>query len=487
MRIIHSDNYWVQLEFDSEEQRESMVRQTSYYVPGYERSTAYLAGRWTGLKSYLTPANKLPKGLFKSIFNKHSLVYDNHYEDLSFSDIPLYMQNSWITQRDYQLNAVNSAFRNQRGILSLTTGSGKTMISAAIASKHLSESPTNKLLFVCYDINILQQTIKNYAKLGFNVTQYSGTVKDLSGDVIVGTIQSLSRITQPRKVLKNISFVIVDEVHHSKSKTSKDVLTKLPNCNYYIGLTATPHKEKSLALAELMSVIGPVIYEYGYTDAVNQDSIVPVKAFFLKSSISYEQQEKLMFRKNYKVIWDYGIKDNIKRNKLVATLNNTILDLLNTTNLIVVDRVEHGNNILQNTELLSHTRALASFGKDSVLVRDYKKEALMNYDINTLVSNILFEGVDFEISPVVSINASGRQGFIKIIQSLGRITRKNEKFKSFRIYCDFIDRFHPVLTQHSNERMNTCREHGIEVVECDTLNDMLCEIIKHYKQCMAEN
>ena len=68
------------------------------------------------------------------------------------------------------------------------------------------------------------------------------------------------------------------------------------------------------------------------------------------------------------------------------------------------------------------------------------------------------------------------------VQFLGRITRPNKKFKTFRAYIDFIDSTHPYLMAHSKKRMEACKEFGIDVIVCNSVKELIVEIIKHYKE-----
>jgi superfamily II DNA or RNA helicase len=363
-------------------------------------------------------------------------------------------------------------------------GSGKTLIAAATLSYHLSLDSRNKALFVVYDRNILYQTIKNFEKYGFNVSQYGDGVKDLSGDIVVAVINSLNNIEKPKEVLKYVTFVICDEAHHGKSKSSRDVLTKLPNCEYFIGLTATPHTDRSLDTAELQSILGPIIFEYGFKDGVADGKVAPVKAFFLDTKPDLDVKELVIDRKNYKFIWDTAVKENDARNKQLASVLSYCVSLLETPNLVLVDRVEHGAEMLKHLSAFDNIKASTMFGDDNIALREAKKMAIQDDTINTLISTVVKEGVDFPISPVIAVNASGRKSFISLIQFLGRITRPNEKFKSFRCYIDTVDNYHPLLKSHSQERMNACANFGVDVVVCNSVKDLIVEIIKHYKECV---
>lgn len=482
MKAIRLNNTTIEMEFDSEEQRKQFVSLVSYEVPGSKWSASVQSGMWDGTKCFLTPKNRVKSGIFKSLFPTQPLVYDSSFTDLAFSDIPLFKKNPKFEQRQYQLDAVNTILKHKRGLISAVMGSGKTLIAASVCSYHLSQGK-NKILFVVYDRNILAQTIKNFTAYGFKVSQFGDSIKDLTGDIVVATIQSLSKIIKPAIILKHITFVIMDEAHHSKSKTSKSIVTKIPNCEYFIGLTATPYKENTLELAELVSVLGPVIYEYGFAEAIKDNKVVPVKAFFLDIPVDLDVKEQVFHRRNYKVIWDTAIRDNIGRNKSMGQILSTLTEILDTTQLVLVDRVEHGLQVANSFNQFPNLKVLAMYGEDNIILRELKKESLSTDNTNVLISTVIKEGIDFKLSPVVAVNASGRKSFIPLIQFLGRVTRKNEKFKSFRIYLDSIDRYHPSLLAHSMERVEACKQFGVDVTICKSMNDLLVEVIKHYKQC----
>lgn len=486
MKATRKNNTRIQLIFDSPEQRESVSKLVSYEIPGAKHTAIYKAGKWDGTKSFLTATNTMKLGTFKTLFPTHSLVFDKQFKPLTFEEIPLYINQPHLDRREYQLQAINSILQNKLGIVSCIMGSGKTLIAAATCSYHLSLDSRNKVLFVVYDRNILNQTVTNLTKYGLNVSQFGDGIKDLTGDIVVGTIQSLNNIENPKEVLKYVSFVICDEAHHGKAKSSRDVLGKLPNCQYFIGLTATPHVDRTLDTACLQAVLGPIIYTYDYSEATLDNKIAPVKAFFLDIEPDLDIKELVFDRKNYKYIWDTAIQDNPIRNRQIADMLAYCVGILDTTNLVLVDRVEHGMEVLSHLGKHKSLKATTMFGEDDIALREIKKTSLMadtNTTYNTLVSTVIKEGIDFKVSPVVAINASGRKGFISLIQFLGRITRPNEKFGTFRVYLDVIDNYHPMLRNHSAHRIEACKNFGVEVVICKSVKELVVEVAKYYKSC----
>jgi superfamily II DNA or RNA helicase len=488
MRATIYDHYWMQLDFVDDKERELLNKSVSYEIPGAIFTSSYKLGLSDGTKSYLTAANKLPIGIFKSLFPEHSLVYDTKFTDITFDDIPLYVNNSSYERRDYQLEAINNVLKHKRGLVNSVVGSGKSLIAAATISYLLSKKPKTKVLFIVYDKNILSQTLNNFKKYGFTqVTQYGDSVKNLSGDIIVGTIQSLSRIQNPKKVLADITCCFVDESHHTKSRTSKEIIKKLYSCNFFIGLTGTVPKDKSLARAEIMALLGPVIFKFDMSKGVEQNNIAPVKCIFYKLPYNEEVKSQVIDRKNYKHIWDKAICESKQRNKAITDILKYTIALLETPGIVLVDRVLHGNELANNLLSNSQIKLCQMYGADNVVVRELKKEALMKDNINVIISSVLGEGVDLRISPVIAINAAGRKNFIQQIQFLGRIVRSNEKFGDFRVSYDIYDTAHPMLRKHSEERLQNCKDTGSEVVICETIQEVLKETVKYFIFCKNKN
>lgn len=487
MKASRYDQYWIQLEFKDKAERDFFAKGVSYDIPGAKFSSAYKSGVFDGKKSFLTPANKISAGVFKSIFTDNKLVYNTAHQPLEAEDIPLLRNNDFLELRGYQIAAINKVFEHRRLIINAIMGSGKTLIAAASISYHLSLNPKNKALFICYDKNILDQTYKKFLKYGLkDVTKFGDGVKDLTGRIVVATIQSLSKIKLPKKVLKDVSICFVDEAHHSKARTSKLLLSKLIGCEYYIGLTATVFKPKSLELAELTAVTGPVLFEYGFKEAVEDNNIVPVKCFFVESPKDVDVKAKVFHRKHYQSIWEDAVENNESRHGCIRDIVSTLIELLDTTQIVMVDRTNQGTLIAQCLNKHPLINVETMFGLHSIVQREMKKESLGSNDINstnTIVSTVIGEGIDFDISPVVAINASGRKSFIRVIQFLGRLTRQNEKFGKARVFIDLLDGYyHPMLKSHSKERIEACRNVGCEVEICDSLQDLLVKVIKHFKE-----
>jgi len=130
-----------------------------------------------------------------------------------------------ITFREDQLRLIESARKHLRGVLKSPTGSGKTVIASGI----ISMFPKAKVLFLCHTISLIKQTITEFSRFGLGpISQVGSGSKDISGRIVVATMQSFSKIPI-EETCDKFDIVIVDESHHvnSFSSTYAKILTSL--------------------------------------------------------------------------------------------------------------------------------------------------------------------------------------------------------------------------------------------------------------------
>ena len=77
---------------------------------------------------------------------------------------------------------------------------------------------------------------------GWNVKKnchrlYSGQSNQTTKKVLISTWQSLYKL--PKKYFEQFGVVFGDEAHLFKSKSLTEIMTKLEDCKYRIGLTGT--------------------------------------------------------------------------------------------------------------------------------------------------------------------------------------------------------------------------------------------------------
>jgi type I restriction enzyme, R subunit len=151
--------------------------------------------------------------------------------------------------RPYQLRAVlavqNSVAEDKnRFLLEMATGTGKTLVSAAIIKLFLKTKNARRVLFLVDRLeleNQAQKSFEAYLKPDFTSVIYKEARDDWrKADIVVTTIQSFSANNKYLKLFSPNDFdlIISDEAHRSISGNSRVIFEYF--IGYKLGLTATP-------------------------------------------------------------------------------------------------------------------------------------------------------------------------------------------------------------------------------------------------------
>jgi type I restriction enzyme R subunit len=177
----------------------------------------------------------------------------NYYENPSFLDENLKQdfinQNKLRFLRHYQLKAVHSIQAsikegNDRFLFEMATGTGKTLVSAAVIKLFLRTGNAHRALFLVDRLELEDQGFKaftDYLKNDFKTVIYKENKDDWrKAEIVVTTVQSLMFDNKYRKLFAPTDFnlVISDEAHRSINGNSRAVFEYF--VGYKLGLTATP-------------------------------------------------------------------------------------------------------------------------------------------------------------------------------------------------------------------------------------------------------
>ena len=152
--------------------------------------------------------------------------------------------------RDYQFAAVHAlqkaaAPNNHRFLFEMATGTGKTLLSAAIAKLYLRTENATRILFLVDRLELESQAWKNFnaylANDGIHTVIYKQKRKNWkNADVVVTTIQSLA--TRNRFLHEfaptDFQLIISDEAHRTISGNNRAIFEYFVGAK--LGLTATP-------------------------------------------------------------------------------------------------------------------------------------------------------------------------------------------------------------------------------------------------------
>ncbi|MEY4572913.1 MAG: hypothetical protein RLZ10_2174, partial [Bacteroidota bacterium] len=356
-----------------------------------------------------------------------------------------------ITLEDYQVDLVNAAIKNKRGVIFAPTSAGKSLTMLSI----LKCLPSGTKTLVLQNRKTLAiQNHEEYTKWGLhNVGRIWGGV-DEPNDITVSTVQSISKAED---LLPQVEVLLVDEIHDMMSAAPKAVYRMLKNCSVRIAVSATPFKFGETDKIQKYYVKG--FFGPPFKIKSTESGVVTTKDLQERGRLS---KSKCLFYKIKEPDLEYEIYQDAVTRGIVenSTLHQKVVSILTELKgrtLILVDRLAHGD-VLQ--AMLPH--ALWVRGQDNdetrkqVIDQLQKKEeclaiatqGIFNTGINVFVHNL--------------INAAGGQADHQIIQRMGRGLR-TAKDKESLLYIDFLFENNPYLHKHSVKRIKILKKQGHDV------------------------
>ena len=453
-----------------------LAKHFSYEVEGKHFIPAVQSHRWDGkirlVKKIPRGGLSVPAGMtddaIKLIENNISKVHV--LEEIGIRNETKSLVWTGFRPRQYQESAANEAISRCRGIIRLPIRSGKTLIASRITWKL-----GLKTAFIVTSDALVDQAIEAFrGNIGpalnktWKVTEYSGSMKDTSGDVVVTSVQALSYLRKEKpKSFKNFAnafnVVFFDEFHHMGSigDSWREVALDM-NAFYKFGLSATVEgvelgsHDKGISIW-LRGVCGPVIYELPMSDLIKAGYLMRPKVKLLRHHsdevVAPAKGKKLAYPAVYKL----GIVDNDKRNERIV---EQATHYVRRGYRVMIDcgRVGHSRWLHRELKKYLPVKEVALLLGDSTrgarnsIVRDFRARK-----VKVVVGTVLGEGVDIPELEVV-INANGLKGFVPTIQRLRNLTLCEGKNEA--IVIDFIDDHHPRLREQTLSRIRIYRAIG---------------------------
>jgi type I restriction enzyme R subunit len=151
--------------------------------------------------------------------------------------------------RPYQLQAVKSiqaAIKEgkNRFLLEMATGTGKTLVAAALIKMFLRSGSVHRVLFLVDRLELEDQAKKNFVKYlrqDFKCVIYKENRNDWrKAEIVVSTVQTMLASNRYKRLFSpgDFQLIISDEAHRSINGNSRSVFEYF--IGYKLGLTATP-------------------------------------------------------------------------------------------------------------------------------------------------------------------------------------------------------------------------------------------------------
>jgi len=359
------------------------------------------------------------------------------------------------TLRDYQNEAVQAVLRKDFGVLNAPTGSGKTVMAAAIIAQRKQPA-----LVVVHTRELMLQWIDRlhtFLCIPEGEIGIVGSGKKRIGErVTVALIQSLYGCAD--EVSEHIGFLVVDEAHRAPSRTFSEAVTSF-DCRYMLGLSATPYRRDGLTRL-INWYLGDTLFQVDAEALLESGSLCQAVVSQIETGFTTRIDPTTKYSK---MLSELTLDEN--RNSLVAGMVDSEARRIEGVVLCLSDRKAHCETL---QSMLKEKHGLVS----DVLTGDLpnKKRAaivenLRAGDVKILFATLSLVGEGFDLPQIESvvlgtpIKFSGR-----VIQSIGRALRPAQG-KPFASIIDFVDHRVGVLQNAARSRARLYeRNPGIRIL-----------------------
>lgn len=408
---------------------------------------------WDGIESTLHWSSKncrcaikkegthFPTGLFtlaKDYLTENNIeieIFDNRIKIESNSSLSL---SSELSLRDYQKDVIEKSIKQERGIIKMATGAGKTVTAAGIISE-LNMSP---FVFYVPSIDLLDQAADEFERFiiksgsPLKVGRIGGGYFDIQ-DVNVMTIQTAvtgcgkkykvydeedllekDKINkQQKKDINNLIIdskaFIIDECQHVRSDSCQIIADYSKNARYRWGMSGTPYRDSGDDIL-ISACFGRLVVEYNASYLIKKNFLVRPDIYFIPiKSFSSGLPD-------YQTIYKKCIVENDLRNNCISKVAKAF-EKQGKNILILCQQIEHG-------EILSNMIPGSVFlhGKHTGKQRIEHLNKMRNREIPITISSSIFdEGIDCKPLDTL-ILAGGGKSATRALQRIGRVIRPYE-------------------------------------------------------------
>ena len=474
--IIEKKNeVYITIDCESDIQRE-ISEFFTFYVPGYKFMPAFRTRMWDGkIRLFSQKTKEIYFGLYPYI---KAFAEERGYNIVAAKDVEIdnKVDKEVVTKfsnslgqkfeaRDYQIDAIYHSLKRNRALLVSPTASGKSFIIYSLIRyySHLIKNDTNnRTLLIVPTTSLVEQMYTDFESYGWNVKKYchrlySGYSNQTDKKVLISTWQSLYKL--PKEYFKQFGCVFGDEAHLFKSKSLTEIMTKLVDCKYRIGLTGTldgAHTHK-LVLEGLFGAVNKVTTTKKLMDK-KQLSNLAVRCLILKHS---EANCKMISNGKYQDEIDYLVSSKSRNN----FIRNLALKIKGNT-LVLFQLVEkHGKDLFKSIEDKAEKDRKVFYIYGGVETEEREKaRAIVENETNAIIVasyGTFSTGINIKNLHNI-IFASPSKSRIRNLQSIGRGLRLGDNKVNATLY-DIADDLQykskeNFTLKHFQERINIYNE-----------------------------
>jgi superfamily II DNA or RNA helicase len=309
-------------------------------------------------------------------------------------------------------------------MLQMPTGTGKTNVFCELIRNHRNKFTGKRIVVLTHKRELVDQTKQRLKQFGIVPgVILAGYPESPTHQVQVATVQSLIKRKNKIDYIKSVSLIIIDEAHHTPSKTYRELLKFYSSeKTHLLGVTATPRRSDGQGFGDIFQVLIQSwqikkFIDVGYlADVVHQ-----------KTATYYDLQKKL---KN--IIIDPLTKD-YDENELAALMcmNSQMTDAVKSyiryrgnrkKSIVFAVNIEHSKALTQRF-IESDINAAHVDGMTDPVTRNNILADFKSGVISVLCNvGIITEGFDCPDAEIVQL-VRPTKSITLYLQQIGRILR----------------------------------------------------------------
>jgi len=378
-----------------------------------------------------------------------------------------FFDGSGKTPRYYQQNAINSTLEaiargQNRILLVMATGTGKTYTAFQIAHRLWKSKAKKRILFLADRNSLIDQTKRgDFKHFKDKMTIVQKRQVDKSYEVYLAIYQGLTGNEEDKNIFKQFSpdffdLIIIDECHRGSAKEDsawREVLTYFGSATQ-IGLTATPKETEEVSNEEYF---GEPIYTYSLKQGISDGFLAPYQVIRISLDIDVEGwrpndgktdkegniiEDRIYNRKDFDRTMVVDERTEIVAQKVTEFLKNT--NRYNKTIIFCRD-IDHAERMRTaianlNTDLVAknHKYVMRITGDNDEGKRELDNfiDPEQTYPVIATNSELMTTGVDAQTCKVIVLDTE-IGSMTKFKQIVGRGTRVNEEFG--KLYFTILD------------------------------------------------
>jgi superfamily II DNA or RNA helicase len=424
-----------------------MIRLASFKNPEFYKAQAKRMSTY-GIQKIISCYDEDPqhiilprgcRGELTKLLNEHSIEIE-YFDETYGGEILQVSFNGKLSPQ--QEEAVMELHHHSNGVLSASTGFGKTVVAAALISKR----NTNTLIIVDRK-QLLGQWVEKLATFltlsPNDIGQIGGGKRKITGKIDVTTIQSLTSKGELKSFITQYGQVIIDECHHIAAFSFEKVLKQI-RARYVYGLTATPIRKDSFQPIIFMQC-GPIRY---IVDAKTHAKVRPFVHKVIQRNTNFSLSSS-----NIHELYHAMVADKNRNQQLFDDVLNE-LDA-GRSPIILTERVEHLHKLKDLFKGFAKNIIILS-GSMSKKEQNQELERLANIPDNAerlIIATGKYIGEGFDDARLDTLFLAMPIAWKGTLQQyVGRLHRLHSNKQEVRVY-DYVDYKVPILKKMFEKRL----------------------------------